>query len=616
MKFDQQAFQQTRRNTRARLLDSFNPDGYWYGRLSSSALSTATATIALALVDRTAHDRIIRNGLDWLAANINPDGGWGDTVRSRSNINTTSLCWSALAFAPVEKEAWTLAASRGGEWISRHAGSDQAGTIARTILKFYGADRTFSAPVLTLLILSGRLGPRREAFGKIPGLPFELAAAPYALWRSLGLPVVSYAIPALVAIGQTHHFHRPTRNPLRRAIRNAVRQRTLDTVLGMQPSSGGFLEAIPLTSFVCACLAAMGKADHPIVRNAVRFLVGQVREDHAWPIDTCLSTWLTSLSVHALSIDGGLQASLPEPAREATLAWLLGQQHDQVHPFTHTPPGGWSWMNTDGAVPDADDTPGAMLALAALAPENPKVLAAIERGAVWLLKLQNRDGGMPTFCRGWGKLPFDRSAADITAHSLRAWHRALPLLTPETAVQVGKASKRMLRYLRATQTAAGDWLPLWFGNQSGADDANPCYGTARVVKGLAESGYAGDEMTIRGVRWLLETRRAEGGWSGGTDPASIEETGVAIEALATWFLHAGAGHALAGEVRAAALAGLESLMRQTRQGTDFPGAPIGLYFAKLWYYEDLYPVVFALSAINMMVAAGLVEQGPVNQSCP
>jgi len=25
-------------------------------------------------------------------------------------------------------------------------------------------------------------------------------------------------------------------------------------------------------------------------------------------------------------------------------------------------------------------------------------------------------------------------------------------------------------------------------------------------------------------------------------------------------------------------------------------APIGFYFAKLWYYESLYPVVFALGA--------------------
>jgi squalene-hopene/tetraprenyl-beta-curcumene cyclase len=608
MAFDKQAFQRARENTRARLLSSFNPGGYWRGRLSSSALSTATATIALALVDRTAHDRLIRDGLDWLAEHINPDGGWGDTVRSRSNINTTSLCWSALAFAPEEKESWSRAAARGGDWIRRHASGDQAGTIAKTILKFYGADRTFSTPVLTLLILSGRLGPRREAFGNIPCLPFELAATPHELWRSLGLPVVSYAIPALVAIGQTHHHHRPTRNPVRRAVRNAVRERTLKTVLGMQPRSGGFLEAIPLTSFVCACLASMGKSDHPIVRNAVRFLVGQVREDHAWPIDTCLSTWLTSLSIHALSLGGGLDTHLPLAARRSVQTWLLGQQYDHVHPFTHTPPGGWSWMDTDGAVPDADDTPGAILALAALAPEDPAALAAIERGAVWLLKLQNRDGGMPTFCRGWGKLPFDRSAADITAHSLRAWHRALPLLTPDVAGQVDKASKRLAHYLRKTQSADGSWLPLWFGNQSGPDDANPCYGTARVVMGLAEAGYATEAMTIKGLRWLLDTRQAEGGWSGGTDPASIEETGVVVEALATWFRHAGGGHPLAAEVRGAALEGVASLIRQTREGTEFPGAPIGLYFAKLWYYEDHYPVVFALSAMEMMVAAGLVEE--------
>jgi hypothetical protein len=38
----------------------------------------------------------------------------------------------------------------------------------------------------------------------------------------------------------------------------------------------------------------------------------------------------------------------------------------------------------------------------------------------WLLDLQNGDGGIPTFCRGWGALPFDRSAPDLTAHALRA----------------------------------------------------------------------------------------------------------------------------------------------------------------------------------------------------
>ena len=40
----------------------------------------------------------------------------------------------------------------------------------------------------------------------------------------------------------------------------------------------------------------------------------------------------------------------------------------------------------------------------------------------WLIHLQNRDGGWPTFCRGWGALPFDRSGCDLTAHVLRIMH--------------------------------------------------------------------------------------------------------------------------------------------------------------------------------------------------
>src|SRR4029079_14402375 len=38
----------------------------------------------------------------------------------------------------------------------------------------------------------------------------------------------------------------------------------------------------------------------------------------------------------------------------------------------------------------------------------------------WIRDLQNHDGGWPTFCRGWGHLPFDRSGSDLTAHNLRA----------------------------------------------------------------------------------------------------------------------------------------------------------------------------------------------------
>ena len=40
-----------------------------------------------------------QRGLRWLVANQNADGGWGDTVLSKSNISTTALCWAAFGAA-------------------------------------------------------------------------------------------------------------------------------------------------------------------------------------------------------------------------------------------------------------------------------------------------------------------------------------------------------------------------------------------------------------------------------------------------------------------------------------------------------------------------------------
>jgi len=72
-------FEATRRNAVQRLLDERNAHGWWTGELSSSALSTATAITALAIVDRELHAERIAAGIDWLAATQNDDGGWGDT---------------------------------------------------------------------------------------------------------------------------------------------------------------------------------------------------------------------------------------------------------------------------------------------------------------------------------------------------------------------------------------------------------------------------------------------------------------------------------------------------------------------------------------------------------
>jgi squalene-hopene/tetraprenyl-beta-curcumene cyclase len=254
-------------------------------------------------------------------------------------------------------------------------------------------------------------------------------------------------------------------------------------------------------------------------------------------------------------------------------------------------------MDTDGAVPDADDTPGTLMALHALASGDPHVRAAAERGVAWLLGLQNRDGGMPTFCRGWGRLPFDRSAPDITAHSLRAWARWRGQVDPALSHRMVRASERAMRYLARVQRADGSWVPLWFGNQAMVDSENPVYGTARVLQALVETGHACSSMALRGVQWLLSVQAEEGGWSGGPGGTpSIEETALAVEALTGWWGD-GAGESGHG-VQGAVARGVNWLMTRTEQGARFDAAPIGLYFAKLWYSEKLYPIVFTLSALS------------------
>src|SRR5215468_6174842 len=104
-----------------RLLDARNAKGHWEGMLASSALSTATAVVALSLTDRRKFDSFISAGIGWLAANRNSDGGWGDTVLSISNISTTALAWAAFAVAAKGKHPDVEAGA--AAWISGHAGS-------------------------------------------------------------------------------------------------------------------------------------------------------------------------------------------------------------------------------------------------------------------------------------------------------------------------------------------------------------------------------------------------------------------------------------------------------------------------------------------------------------
>jgi squalene-hopene/tetraprenyl-beta-curcumene cyclase len=365
----------------------------------------------------------------------------------------------------------------------------------------------------------------------------------------------------------------------------------------MQPQSGGYLEATPLTSFVVMSLAGAGRTVSPVIEHGVRFLLDSMRPDGSWAIDTNLATWVTTLSLNALSSAG----KLPDEDRNRILDWLLRQQSREEHPFTHARPGGFAWTDLTGGVPDADDTSGALVAMWNL--DGPRQLNAAVAGIRWLLELQNTDGGIPTFCRGWGALPFDRSAPDLTAHALQAWSLWHPALPPDLRRQVSHAAERAFSYLARQQQADGSWAPLWFGNQRVPDEANRTYGTARVIAGLttplARRSQATERSRRLGLLWLLQAQHPDGGWGGAAGvPASIEETGIALDALGV----AGAQEA-SDDNSHAMLRGARWLIGATDEGKHTPASPIGLYFARLWYYEELYPIIFALRGLAQVRAA-------------
>jgi squalene-hopene/tetraprenyl-beta-curcumene cyclase len=307
---------------------------------------------------------------------------------------------------------------------------------------------------------------------------------------------------------------------------------------------------------------------------------------------------VTTLAVNALlpGGEGGQRFDISQEQREIILERLMACQFKKEHVFTHAPPGGWSWTDLPGGVPDADDTSGALLALRNLGQGDAHTKQAAAEGIQWLLDLRNRDGGIPTFCKGWGKLPFDRSCPDITAHALRAFVAWRFDMTPHLQKQIDKAIRKGIKYLASTQQKDGYWVPLWFGNQWSKNNENPIYGTAQVVIALKHkslSGLPGVEALLkRGCLWLVSAQNPDNGWGSSQDKQStIEETALVLNALA----------GCDDTYSEAVLSGVMWLFCRINEG-DMKPSPIGLYFANLWYFEKMYPIVFTISALKALLS--------------
>jgi squalene-hopene/tetraprenyl-beta-curcumene cyclase len=100
------------------------------------------------------------------------------------------------------------------------------------------------------------------------------------------------------------------------------------------------------------------------------------------------------------------------------------------------------------------------------------------------------------------------------------------------------------------------------------------------------------DMARRGIAWLVNNQNPDGGFGGGEGtPSSLEETSWAVESLCSYPPEAG----IPVESVNRAIAWLVAAVDREEWRTP---SPIGLYFAKLWYFEKLYPLVYGVAALR------------------
>ena len=556
-------------DVQARLKASRKPGQMWRGNLSSSAISTSVSIFALHKIDAERYNDHIERGKEWLLHTMQSDGSWGDSVESPSNMTATLLTYTslyALGAAPKQIE----------EYLKKRFGGIDDEHLVRGVLDYYGKDLTFSVPILVMCALAGIV----KDWNRIPPFPFELTILPQRFFRFLQLPVVSYAIPALIAVGIVRF--RRGRQTIFSPLREAFVPKCMRVLTSLQPEDGGFLEAAPLTAFVSMCLSEAGFRDHAVTQRCADFLVDTVRADGSWPIDTDLAAWVTATAVRALGDD--------VEERELLASTIRHNAFKQKHYFTGAPAGGWGWSDLSGAAPDGDDTSAALVALHTLL--RGKYCDEVRGGVEWLMSLQNNDGGMPTFCKGWGKLPFDRSSADISAHALLAMELWMTSLPEDLQRRCRKSISRLIAWMERHQAADGSWIPLWFGDQDAENELSPVYGTATAVEYLTHSSNPATRPLIaKGIEYLLSAQNEDGGWGGAKGVRSkVTLTSRALSALAS----------VENPDMESIERGFDYLHEMWQADKFYREEPIGLYFARLWYSERMYNMVFTLIALKKL----------------
>ncbi len=382
-----------------------------------------------------------------------------------------------------------------------------------------------------------------------------------------------------------------------RGLRTRAIQRAEQWMLERTRYSDGVAAIYPPMMYVIMALDLLGyPKDHPDVKEAEQqFFNLLVDDERGFFFQPCFSVvWDTAIAAYAIG-ESGLA---PDHALTRCADWLLTKEvrrkGDWAVKRPNVEPSGWYFEFANEFYPDIDDTAQVLLALRhARAGKGHD--ACVRRAVSWLLAMQSKDGGWAAFDvdNNWHSLsavPFadhnamlDPTCPDITG-------RVLEGLIASGVQRDDPAIRRGVEYLKRTQEADGSWYGRW-----GVDYI---YGTFLALRGLQAAGESDREAYIlRAGEWIRSIQNADGGW--GESCASYDRhTFVGAASSPSQTAWAILGLIAGGDTTSGSLhKGIEYLTETQRAdggwdeqlstGTGFPG----VFYLKYHLYRNSFPVL-------------------------
>lgn len=335
-----------------------------------------------------------------------------------------------------------------------------------------------------------------------------------------------------------HLYRKVGVRPLRRTALKACAR----WIIERQEDDGCWGGIQPPAVYSVIALHLLGyELDHPVVRAGLdsldRFAV--------WPdedtrmIEACQSpVWDTCLATIALA-DAGVATD--HPALVKAVDWMLDEQitkpGDWAVQRPGLQPGGWAFEFHNDNYPDIDDTAEVVLALLRVQHPDPgRVDAAVERAVRWNIGMQSKNGAWGAFDADNtsafpNRLPFcdfgeviDPPSADVTAHVVE--------MLASLGLEDDTHTRRGIDWLLAEQEDNGAWFGRW--------GVNYIYGTGSAVPALVAAGLPVSHPAVRrAVGWLESVQNQDGGWGEDLRSYSDQEwigRGVSTASQTAWAL--------------------------------------------------------------------------------